>query len=116
MPQKQTQPTAAGLEGDRLKGPVLRRRQFIDIGRLRPFFAVDDLELDVVTFLEALIAFAGDSGIMNEHIGAVFAADESVPLGVVKPLDLTLDSGHELFLSYCRHASTTRRNGAALAH
>lgn len=77
-----------------------------DVGRLRPFLAVDDFELYVVTLRQAFVTFTGDTGIMNEHIGPIIAADESVPLCVIEPLDLAFNSRHVLFLSY--YASTYR--------
>ena len=88
--RRKTKPSRAGWvweeNGKRLSG------DFAYICRLRALLAVDDLKLNVIAFGEAFVAFAGDAGIMNENIWTVVAADESVPLGVVEPLYLSLDS------------------------
>ena len=71
-------------------------RNFIYVGRLRTLLALDDLKFHVIAFRQALVAFAGDAGIMNKYIGPVVASDETVPLGIVKPLHFTFNSSHVL--------------------
>jgi hypothetical protein len=63
-----------------------RSRLLDDVGGLRSFLAFDDFKFHFVAFLQAAIAVACDGGIMNEDVGAVLAADESVTLGIVEPL------------------------------
>jgi hypothetical protein len=84
--------------------------------RLRAFLALDDVELHVVALFQSLIAIQLNCGIVNEDIRPVVAANESVPLGVVKPLDLTFELSHRLLLSlglagiWCAGDSNTNTN------
>src|SRR3974390_696718 len=80
-------------------------RCFGDVCCLRSLLTLNDLELDGVAFLEALVAGGGDGTIVNEHIGAAIASDESVSLCIVKPLHRSLQSFHVRPLS---QASFTR--------
>ena len=57
-----------------------------DLISLRAFGSLNDIELDLVAFLEALIAFALDGAVVHEDVGATLAAEESVSLCVVEPL------------------------------
>jgi hypothetical protein len=59
----------------------------IGLGSLSP---LNNIELDLVTFFQALIPLALNGTVMNEDIGAVIAAEESVPFCVVEPLNRSL--------------------------
>jgi hypothetical protein len=64
------------------------------IFRLRAFLALDDLKLHVITLLQALVAFRLDGAVVDEHVRAVFPADEAEALRIVKPFHFTFDSRH----------------------
>ena len=67
---------------------------------LGTFLALDDVKLDLIAFFERFISVQLDRRIMDEYIRPVVASDESVALGVVKPLDLTFVlSSHRLLPS-----------------
>jgi len=70
--------------------------------RLWALLALDDVELYVIALFQGLVAIQLNCGIVNEDIWPVVAADESVPLGVVKPLDLPFVLSHRLLLSLGR--------------
>jgi hypothetical protein len=57
-----------------------------DLISLRAFGSLNDVELDLVAFFEALIALALDGAVVHEDVGATLAAEESVSLCVVEPL------------------------------
>lgn len=95
--KKQTQP-GGWVKGNREVSQLCG--DLVDIGGLRALLTVNDFELDVVALRQAFVTFTRDTGIMNEHIGPIIAADESVPLGVIEPFNLAFDSRHVLFLSY----------------
>jgi len=58
----------------------------LDVLRLPALGAFDNVELDLLTFLQAAKAAGLNGGEMHEYIFAVLAADESVAFSVVKPL------------------------------
>jgi len=67
---------------------------------LRTLLALDNVELDFIAFFERFVSVQLNRRVMNEHIWPVFASDESIALGVVKPLDLTFVlSSHRLLPS-----------------
>jgi hypothetical protein len=66
--------------------------------RLRALLALNDVELDLVAFLERFVSIQLDCRVVDEYIWPVFASDESVALGVVKPLDLPFVLSHSFFL------------------
>jgi hypothetical protein len=68
--------------------------------RLRTFLALDNIELDLIALFEGLVPVQLDSGVMNEYIWPVFASDESVALGVVEPLNLSLVLSHRFLPSF----------------
>jgi hypothetical protein len=68
--------------------------------RLWAFLALDDIELDLVAFLERFVPVQLNCGIVNEYIRPVFASDESVALGVVEPLNLSLVLSHRFLPSF----------------
>ena len=63
---------------------------------LRPFWALDNLKLNRIPFVQSFVALAYDCRIMNEHIWTVIAPDETEALCVIEPFDLT---SHSSFLS-----------------
>ncbi len=67
------------------------------VGCLRPFLALDDLELNLVAFLQTFIAVAGDRAVMDEYIRSFVAAQEPVSLRVVEPLHRAFQSFHVRF-------------------
>jgi len=55
-----------------------------------------DVELYVIALFQSFVPVQLDCRIMNEYVRPVFTPDESVALGVVKPLDLTFVLSHRL--------------------
>jgi hypothetical protein len=68
--------------------------------RLGALLALDYIELDVVAFFERFVSIQLDCRIVDEYIRPVFASDESVALGVVKPLDLPFVLSHSFLPSF----------------
>jgi len=66
---------------------------------LGTLLTLNDVELYVIALFQGFVAIQLNCGIVNEYIRSVVAADESVPLGVVKPLDLPFVLSHWLLLS-----------------
>src|SRR4029077_2586025 len=58
------------------------------IGSLRTFRPLPNFKLDRLSFLQSAIAFANDSGIMNENIRTIIAPDEAVAFCIIEPLHL----------------------------
>ena len=56
--------------------------------RLRALRALDDVELYIVTLLQALIAFQLDGTVVHEDIRAIVASDKPIALRIVEPLHL----------------------------
>src|SRR5687767_9185229 len=78
---------------------------FGDVAGLRALRSVNDLELHCLTFLERPESIALNGRVVHEDIAASVALDETVPLGVVEPLDLACDahrsSSYVLVTLYC---------------
>ncbi len=68
--------------------------------RLRALLALHYVELDFIALFERLVSIQLNRRIVDENIWPVFASDESVALGVVKPLDLTFVLSHWLLPSF----------------
>lgn len=77
-----------------LTGPP--QLDFCDVLSVRSLWAVGYSKFNVFTLFEALEAAALDCGMMHEDIAARRPLNESVALGVIKPLNLTLFSIHVL--------------------
>jgi hypothetical protein len=85
---------------------------------LPPFRAFDYIELDLLTFLQAAESTRLNGREVYEHVLAVLAADETITLGVVKPLYCSCFHGIALFLyveialsfrwNFCRQVTQTR--------
>jgi len=67
--------------------------------RLGALLALNDVELNLIALFQSLVPVELDGGIVNEYIRPVIASNESVALGVVKPLDLPFELSHRLLLS-----------------
>jgi hypothetical protein len=65
-----------------------------DVRRLRSFCAFGDLELYRVAFLQALVSLGCDRAVVNENIGPIGAADETISFGVIEPLDGSFQAFH----------------------
>src|SRR5688572_10642831 len=63
-----------------------------DVPCLRTLWTVDDLEFDRLTLFQGPEAVATDRGVVHEHVAATLTLNESIPLGVVEPLDLACDA------------------------
>jgi hypothetical protein len=68
--------------------------------RLRAFLALDDIELNLIAFFERFVPVQLNSRVVNEYIWPVFASDESVALGVVKPLHFPFVLSHSFLPSF----------------
>lgn len=66
-----------------------------DLVGLWPFLALDNVEFDFVTLLQALITIKLNRAVMNEYIRPIIAADKSIALCVVEPLHFAFVSCHE---------------------
>jgi hypothetical protein len=64
--------------------------------RLGTFLALNDVELDVIALFQSLVPIQLNGRVVDEYIGSVVASDESITLGVVKPLDLPFVLSHRL--------------------
>ncbi len=56
----------------------------IGLWAFRPFY---DVELDLISLLEGLIAVQLDGAVMDEDVGSLIPAEESVTFCVIEPLD-----------------------------
>ena len=65
---------------------------------LPPLGAFDYIELDLLTFLQAAESICLDGREMHKYILPILAADETITLGVVKPLYCSCFHGVALFL------------------
>jgi hypothetical protein len=89
-------PGESALLGCAVGGGILESEYRV---RLWAFLALDDVELNIIALFQRFVAIQLNRGVVNEHIRPVIAADESVALGVVKPLDLPFVLSHRLLLS-----------------
>src|ERR671934_2216809 len=70
----------------------------LDVRRLQALVALHDLELDLLTLGQRLVAFPCNRREVDEDVFAAFALDEAVALLVREPLDGAL--GQNLLPSY----------------
>jgi hypothetical protein len=63
---------------------------------LRAFLTLDDIEFNVIALFQSFVSVQLNCRVMNEYVWPVFTPDESVALGVVKPLDLPFVLSHRL--------------------
>jgi hypothetical protein len=59
----------------------------LDVYSLQALFALLDCELDLLAFVEALVALAQNAAVMHEHVIRVCALDKAIALCVAEPLD-----------------------------
>jgi hypothetical protein len=64
--------------------------------RLRAFLPLNDVEFYVIALFQSLVAIQLDCRVVNENIRPVVASDESVALGVVKPLHFAFKLSHRV--------------------
>jgi hypothetical protein len=67
--------------------------------RLGTFLTLDDIELDLIVLFQRFVSIQLNRRVMDEYIGPIIAADESVALGVVEPLDLPFVLSHRILPS-----------------
>src|SRR5882762_8660969 len=72
----------------------------LDVLGLPALGAFDHVKLHLLTFLQAAEAAGLNGGEMHEYILAVLAADESIALGVVKPLHCSCFHDDAMFLFF----------------
>ena len=56
--------------------------------------ALGDLKLYRVAFLQALVSFGCDRAVVDENVGPIGAADETISFGVIEPLDGSFQAFH----------------------
>src|SRR5271157_4130769 len=61
-----------------------------DVFRLGSLLALGDVELDLLSFLQAAVAAAGDRAEVHEHVRAALDRDEAVAFVAVEPLHSAL--------------------------
>ena len=61
---------------------------------LRTFLALGDFELNLITFLQALVAFGRDRAVVYKYVWPICATDEPVPLRVIEPLHYAFQPFH----------------------
>src|SRR5213080_4931321 len=61
-----------------------------DVFRLGSLLALGDVELDLLPFLQAAVAAAGDRAEVHEHVLATIDCDEAVAFVAVEPLHTAL--------------------------
>jgi hypothetical protein len=105
-----TQPALhAGQELQKISGSLA------DICGLRSFLALHNLELHRVAFLQALVAFAGDGAVVNEHIGSIVPSNEPISFGIIEPLHSSFQSIHVLLLEAAGPSSPLASNDCHFA-
>ena len=81
----------------------------LNVSRLPALGTLHYVELNGLTFLQALEAVRVDSGVVNEHIFAVLTRDEAEALRVVKPFHSALFHFESYFLNFELRLSETER-------
>src|ERR1700755_1229190 len=64
--------------------------------RLRTLLPLNDVEFHVIALFQSLVTIQLDCRVVNENIWPVITSDESVALGVVKPLHLAFVLSHRV--------------------
>jgi hypothetical protein len=70
-----------------LSGFVIHFFETGDLIGLGSLGSLDDVELNFISLLEALVSLALDRAVVNEDIGATLAPEEAVALRIVEPLN-----------------------------
>jgi len=63
---------------------------------LGTLLTLNDVELHVIALFQSFVSVQLNCRVVNEYVWPVFTPDESVALGIVKPLDLTFVLSHRL--------------------
>src|SRR5215469_6937437 len=61
---------------------------------LRAFLTFGDLKLHLVPLLQAFVSLGTDRAVVNEDVRPIRAPDEAVSLGIIEPLDGSLQTFH----------------------
>ena len=61
---------------------------------MRAFWPIGYFEFNLVTFLQALVSFRCNCAVVDKYVRPIFAANETVAFGIVKPLHRTLQTFH----------------------
>jgi len=61
---------------------------------LRAFWALSYFKFNLISFLQALVAFRRNCAVVHKYICSIFAADKTVSLGIVEPLYRTFQAFH----------------------
>jgi hypothetical protein len=61
---------------------------------LGSFLPLNDIELDLVAFFQALVSIQLNRAVVHKHIGSIVPADKAITLCVVKPLDFSFVLSH----------------------
>src|SRR6516225_223764 len=77
----------------------------LDVLRLGPLLALSDVELDLLSFLQAAVAASADRAEVHEHVLPALDGDEAVALIAVEPLHSAL-----------RHCDLLCPGGSAARH
>ena len=59
---------------------------FRDVSGLGTLGALNDLKFDCISLLQGSVPIAHDRRIVHKHVRPVLTTDESIPLGIIKPL------------------------------
>lgn len=83
----------------------------LDVFCLQTLFAGDDVEDDLITFIERSEALALNSAIVDEYVLAGFLCDETETMFVIEPFNFA--AGHSSFFSWLSRAGQKikRHNG-----
>jgi hypothetical protein len=60
---------------------------YVDVLGLKAFIALNDIELDLLSFDEGAVAVHGDLRVMNEDVVSALALDETEALLIGEPLN-----------------------------
>ena len=85
------------------------RLERLYVSRLPALGSLNYVELNGLTFLQALKAIRVDRGVMHEDILTVLTRDEAETLRVIKPLHSTLFHFESYFLNFELRLSETER-------
>jgi hypothetical protein len=72
---------------------------------LGPFVPLDDVELDLVAFLQTFIAVDLNGRVVDENVWTIVSSDKSEAFGVIEPLDLAFVLRHGIRTSFMQIGS-----------
>ena len=76
--------------GQKLNPLACNRGMLYYVSGLWSLLPLHDFELHLLTFLQALVSFAGDGAEVNENIRSILPTDKAISFCIVKPFHLTL--------------------------